>query len=193
MWEEVFSELNGGDERRAQEAVLKIAALGEEVLPELQAMLDAPEEEVRWWVVRVLAEMDHPEIPDLLRKALHDEGESVRQCAALALRKHPHPEARSDLVDLLNAADTLTRRLAGDALIALGSLAVPDLVEVLEERPVRAQVEAARGLAKIGDKRAIAPLYRLLDSPSALLSYWAEEGLETMGVGMVFFQPGKGK
>lgn len=190
---EWLSDLLSGDDQRAQEVAARIAAVGEDALPALKAMLDDPEEDVRWWAVRALVEMDHPEIPGLLQKALHDEGESVRQCAALALRKWPSPEALPDLVELLEAGDTLTRRLAGDALIALGSLAAPELMAALEGGSVAAQVEAARGLAKIGDKRAITPLYRLLDSPSALLSYWAEEGLENMGVGMVFFNPGEGK
>ncbi|MFO8035006.1 MAG: HEAT repeat domain-containing protein [Anaerolineales bacterium] len=193
MKKEWLSDLLSGDDQRAQEAAARIAAVGEHALPELKTMLDDPEEEIRWWAVRALAAMDHPEIPDLLRKALHDEGESVRQCAALALRERPNPEALPDLVELLEAGDTLTRRLAGDALIALGALAVPELMAVMGGGSVGAQVEAARGLAKIGDKRAIAPLYHLLDSPSALLSYWAEEGLENMGVGMVFFKPGKGE
>jgi HEAT repeat protein len=189
---EWLSDLLSGDDQRAQGAAARIAAVGEDALPELKAMLDDPEEEVRWWAVRVLAEMDHLETPALLRKALHDEGESVRQCAALALRKRPNPESLPDLISLLAAGEPLTRRLAGDALIALGPLAVPELMAVLEGGPVGAQIEAARGLAKIGDTRAITPLYRLLDSPSALLSYWAEEGLENMGVGMVFFKPRKG-
>ena len=41
----------------------------------------------------------------------------------------------------------------------------------------------------IGDTRAIPELYKMLDSDSALLEYWASDGLERMGVGMVFFAP----
>jgi HEAT repeat protein len=51
-----------------------------------------------------------------------------------------------------------------------------------------ARLEAARALASIGDTRAIPALFDALDD-SALLEYWANEGLERMGVGMCFFSP----
>jgi len=50
-------------------------------------------------------------------------------------------------------------------------------------------VEAVRALAKIGDQRAIPALFEALDDNSALIEYWASEGLEKMGVGMVFYKP----
>jgi HEAT repeat protein len=52
-----------------------------------------------------------------------------------------------------------------------------------------ARIQAARALALIGDTRAIPELFNALDGDSALLEYWAGEGLEKMGVGMVFFTP----
>lgn len=186
----LFAELRGGNERLSQAAVVQIAALGESVLSDLEEMLADSEEEGRWWAVRVLAEMDLPSSRDMIHSALDDEEESVRQCAVLALREHPQPETLSKLIEMLDTGETLTRRLVGDALIALGPQAVPSLLKTLESGSTRAQVEAARALAKIGDTRAVPALYRLLDADSALLSYWAEEGLERMGVGMVFFDPG---
>jgi HEAT repeat protein len=52
-----------------------------------------------------------------------------------------------------------------------------------------ARLEAVRALAKIGDERAIPALFDALDNDSALIEYWASEGLEKMGVGMVFYKP----
>ncbi len=52
-----------------------------------------------------------------------------------------------------------------------------------------ARREAARSLAAIGDPRAVPALYSVLEDDSALLVYWAEQGLERMGVGMVYFNP----
>jgi HEAT repeat protein len=52
-----------------------------------------------------------------------------------------------------------------------------------------ARREAARSLAAIGDPRAVPALYEVLEDDSALLVYWAEQGLERMGVGMAFFKP----
>jgi HEAT repeat protein len=51
------------------------------------------------------------------------------------------------------------------------------------------RLEAVRALAKIGDDCAIPALCEALDDNSALIEYWASEGLEKMGVGMVFYKP----
>ena len=186
----LFAELRGGDQRLAQTAIAQIAALGEHVFPELNFMLSSSREDERWWAVRVLAEMDDLQAKETLLQALDDGAVSVRQCALLGLREQPHPDAIQKLILFLDDGDTLTRRLAGDALIALGSRAVPDLVEIVGRGTSRARVEAARALARIADQRAIPALYQLLDDESALLSYWAEEGLERMGAGMIFFSSG---
>jgi len=177
----LFAELRGGDEPLAESAAERIAAEGDRVLPELIRMMDDERVEERWWAVRIAAAMDHPQALTLIRKGLGDSSEDVRQCAALAVRQQPHPEAISELSLLLDSGDPLTRRLEA---------ALPALLDVLENGITRARVEAARALAKIGDKRAISSLYRLLDEESALLTYWAEEGLDAMGVGMIFFKPG---
>jgi HEAT repeat protein len=50
-------------------------------------------------------------------------------------------------------------------------------------------MEAMRALALIGDQRSIPLLFEALDSDSMLMEYWANEGLERMGVGMIFYKP----
>ena len=76
-----------------------------------------------------------------------------------------------------------------DALIAFGEDAVPALIEVVEKNHQPARLEAARALSAIGDTRAIPVLIKILDEDSALMEHWAGQGLEKMGVGMVFFNP----
>ena len=39
------------------------------------------------------------------------------------------------------------------------------------------------------DPLAIGALFSVLGDPSSIVTYWAEKGLEDLGVGMVFFQP----
>ena len=51
------------------------------------------------------------------------------------------------------------------------------------------RIEAARALAFIGDSRAIPYLFQLLNEDSMILDYWANEGLDRMGVGMIYVQP----
>ena len=39
------------------------------------------------------------------------------------------------------------------------------------------------------DTRAIPALFKALEDESAIAQYWADEGLERMGVGQVYFKP----
>ncbi len=191
--EELLSELTSGDEARAEAAAKRLAALqseqGEALLEALSALLASPDVETRWWAVRALSELDDGRVPSLLTQALNDADPEVRRCAALGLRSHPDPQAIPRLVEMLNDADGLTARLAGDALAAIGGEAVPALLDALQNGRHAARLAAARALATLRDKRAIPALFNALDEDSALLEYWAGEGLERMGVGMAFFTP----
>lgn len=185
----LLSDLTGGDEGRAEAAARKLAEHGRAALPALAALLASPDPDRRWWAVRALAEIADPGVPALLGAALNDADAAVRQCAALALRRRPHPEAIPDLVRALGDSDRLLAHLAADALAAAGSPAVEPLIRVMEEGPATARTEAARALAKIADPRSIPTLFKTFDQDSALVEYWANEGLEKMGVGMAFFKP----
>jgi HEAT repeat protein len=94
-----------------------------------------------------------------------------------------------ELIAALQDNDRLLARLAGDALIAIGEPAVEALLAVFRDGDLPPRLDAARALALIGDRRAIPALFEALDGDSSLIAYWAETGLERMGVGMVFFQP----
>ncbi len=187
---EVLDELSCGEDERAEAALTQLAAWGPEVVEALQMRLASPEADIRWWAVRGLAEVHDERVSDLLVKALKDPDKGVRWCAGLALRNHPSEKAAEPLLGMLSAEDALTRRLAGDALIAIGITAVAQLLEVLQHGEHLARLEAVRALALIKDERAIPALFAALDDNSALIEYWANEGLEKMGVGMVFYRPG---
>jgi HEAT repeat protein len=185
----LMDELSCGDEERAEAALSQLTVWGSEVLESLHERLINPDAEVRWWAVRALAEVHDERVPGLLVKALFDPDKGVRWCAGLALRTHPSPEVIPALLPLIADEDALTRRLAGDALVAVGSQVLPQLMQVMQQGDHVARLEAVRALAKIGDERAIPVLFEALDDSSALIEYWASEGLEKMGVGMVFYKP----
>ncbi len=162
------------------------------------SLLESPNADLRWWAARTLGEIPHPRAFAALLEALNDSAAEVRQCAALGLRHHarrgleaaPAAQAVAALAPLLADEDRLLASLARDALAALGEHAVPALLETLEAGSPAARVEAMRALARIGDPRAIPAMFRALtEDDTALLQHWAEEGLEKMGVGMVFFRP----
>ncbi len=184
----LIESLTSGDDCRAEDAVTEVAEQGEKGLPILQELLANPDPDVRWWATWALSKTGLPQTADLLRTLLHDPNTEVRQCAALAIRQAPDPKAIPDLVAALSDEDNILRRLAGAALSAIGSEAVDPLLEVMENGPQPARLEAVRALAMIGDQRSIPALFAALQKDSALMEYWAAEGLERMGVGMTFFK-----
>ena len=185
----ISSDFASGSDLVADQTARELAELGLQNLEVYQQLLDDQRPDVRWLAVRSLAEIESPDVITLFIRSLDDADIAVRQCAALALQQQPGTQAIPALIQQLNASDQLLRRLAGDALIAAGGDAVPALLEVMQDSPKKTRIEAARALALIGDTRAIPELFKALDDESALLEHWAGEGLEKMGVGMVFFSP----
>jgi HEAT repeat protein len=152
-------------------------------------MLESDQPDHRWWAVRALAAFDQPAAWDALARALRDIEPSVRQCAALGLRLRPTPSAIPMLITALNDEDRLAARLAADALTAIGPVAIAALDQSLQSPNQAARIEVARALAGIRNPQAIPALFAALNDPSPLVIYWAEQGLEWLGVGMLFFRP----
>jgi len=185
----LIANLLSDDESLSVAAVDEISAMGETALPALFTLLESPNPNRRWWAIRVLSAIPHPDIPTRLREALQDSDYTIRQCAALGLSQQPDIASIPDLVDRLNDDDRLVARLAADALIAIGGPAVTDLIDTLENGPQSSKIEAARALAVIGDTRAIPVMYAAWENGSSLIRHWVEQGFERMGVGMQFFKP----
>jgi len=183
-----LAELSSGD-TRAEAAAAQPPAEREAALDGLAGLLAEGDPDARWWAARALVEFQQPLAGELLAQALKDEDLAVQQCAAVSLRRQPHPDAIPQLVFLLASRSPLLARLAGDALAAQGEGATPALLDILAGGGEAARVEAARALAKIGDLRSVPALFQLLDGESAMLEHWASQGLEAMGIGMSFFTP----
>lgn len=186
----LLAALAAGDDQAAEAAVAILASSPIPPFAALAALYTHPDSERRWWAIRALSALAPPQGIPVLLNAIHDLDESVRLCAVLGLRENPHPSAVDPLIALLSDPDRLLARLAGDALIAIGSPATGPLLEAVISAGQPARLEACRALAGIGDPEAITILFKLLDDDSALLEYWASEGLERMGIGMSFFNPG---
>lgn len=183
----LLAELTSGDDTRAEAAALRLPTFSASVLDPL---FESDDVDTRWWALRALA--GFPGGEDVVRRlvsALEDESDEIRQCAALGLCHHPRPEAVLPLIRAISSLDSMTVKLACNALIAIGAEAVPHLVEVLRIGTPSAKLEAARALAEIGDPRAIPVLMEVLQSDSAISTYWAEHGLDKLGLGMVYIRP----
>jgi HEAT repeat protein len=188
IMQELLAELISGDDTRAERSIAALTALGTAVTPALLDLTRAADADTRWWAVRALAASPHTRTQDLL-PLLGDPAAEVRAAAALAICDHPHECAVSSLVETLRDVDALVAGLAGNALVKIGSPAVASLLEVMKEAPAGVRIAALRTLAEICDHRAIPVLMKSLGEESALLQYWATEGLQRLGLDMVYMKP----
>ncbi|MCX6058028.1 MAG: HEAT repeat domain-containing protein [Chloroflexi bacterium] len=187
--QDLLAELTSGDDTRAENSIPAITALGLEVMSALLDLTRADEVDSRWWAVRALAASPHTLTLDLI-PLLSDSAPEVRAAAALALCNHPHESAVTALIKTLADEDSLTAGLAGNALAKIGSPSVPSLLEVMKnEAPIGIRLIALRALSEIRDHRAIPVLMKSLSEESAVLQYWAQEGLERLGLDMVYMKP----
>jgi HEAT repeat protein len=184
----LLDELTSGDDARAEDSIPAIVELGAAVIPALLELTRAAEVDSRWWAVRALAASPHAQADDLI-PLLGDPSPEVRAAAALALCSHPHESAVEALVQSLADEDSLTAGLAANALALIGSPAVPDLLEVMDKSPTAVRIAALRALSEIRDHRAIPVMMKCLGDDSAILQYWAKEGLDRLGLNMVYVKP----
>ena len=202
MLPELLNDLTGGNETRAEAAVSPLIGLGEEAIPALLDLTRSPDADHRWWGLRVLAQSPHSQA-GWLAPFLNDPAREVRQCAALGLALKPDESALQPLVRALSDEDSMVGSLAVNALVKIGVQAVPALVEVVKRRPVTeddqresagavsqsARIHALRALAELRDHRAIPIMMKVMEEDSVLLQHWAKEGLERLGLDMVYIKP----
>jgi HEAT repeat protein len=186
--DELLADLTSGDEARAESSVPGLVALGEEAFPRLRDLLNSTDADHRWWALRTLAQSPQTRTEWLL-PLLEDSAPEVRQAAALGLCSHPDETAIKPIIRALNDNDSMTSDLARNALVMIGKQAVPFLLEVPKDAPQRARINALRAVAEIGDYRAIATLMAALEEDSVMMQHWAEEGLERLGLNMVYLKP----
>jgi HEAT repeat protein len=184
-----LSQLFSGDDDRAQAALTQLT--GDDI-PALMEALARGSADERWWAVRALAALAsaHESALSALLTAAADPDADVRSAVFHALGEIRAPEAVIPLLFALNDSSPYLARLAADALIRIGAPAVPGLLRALEQDAVASvRTHAARALALIGDPAAIPALFCALDDDSALVRHWADDGLERLGAGQVYFMP----
>jgi HEAT repeat protein len=89
----------------------------------------------------------------------------------------------------LEDSDPLTAGLAANALVKLGKEAVERLIQAAKEGPLSVRILALRALSEIRDHRAIPVMMKCIQEDSAVLGYWAQIGLERLGLDMVYIKP----
>lgn len=197
--QDLLQDLTSGNETRAEEAVQSLISLDQEAIPALLDLTRSSDADHRWWGLRVLAQSPHAKA-EWLVPFLNDPAREVRQCAALGLAIKPEENATQPLVRALSDEDSMVSSLAVNALVKIGKAAVPILIDVVKPRPdgqsrdegqatQSARIHALRALAEIRDHRAIPVMMKVMEEDSALLQHWAKEGLDRLGLDMVYIKP----
>lgn len=173
------------DDEAAENAVYGLLPEDEPWLLDMAASADPNR---RWWAVRALAFCGSAACVPAVSAALGDADSSVRAVGVLALA-HLHarvPEAIQPLLPsmaaLLADEDGSTRQIATDALAMCGDDAVDALADVLDGGPESARSRATTALRKIGTMKAAGILFRYLNDPNYLVSSYAYEALDEMGL-----------
>ncbi|NWG33564.1 MAG: HEAT repeat domain-containing protein [Chloroflexi bacterium] len=187
--QELLNDLASGDETRAENAAAALSGLGESAFPSLLDLTRSPDADTRWWAVRALAQSPHCRTEWLIPFLIEDPVPEVRQCAALGLAGKADESAIQPLIRALSDADGMVGSLAATALVKIGGAAVPFLIEVVESGRQVARVNALRALAEIRDPRAIPAMMKVMEEGSCLMQHWAQEGLERLGLNMIYVKP----
>ena len=184
----LLHDLASGDETRAESAASALIELGAEAIPSLLDLANSADADSRWWALRILAQSPHSR-NEWLIPFLNDPAPEVRQCAALGLGTKPDENAIQPLIQALSDGDSMVASLAVNALVRIGSGAVPSLIETVKTAMQSARIHALRALAEIRDPRAIPVMMQVMEEDSVLLQHWAKEGLERLGLDMVYIKP----
>lgn len=187
--EELLADLTSGDEERAENAVAPLVELGQGAIPALLDLTRSPEVDTRWWSIRALAQSPHCRTEWLVPFLEADPAPEIRQCAALGLAVKADESANRPLVQALSDEDGMVGSLAATALVRIGGAAVPSLIEAVNAGPPSARILALRALAEIKDHRAIPIMMKAMGEDSALLQHWAKEGLDRLGLDMIYLKP----
>jgi HEAT repeat protein len=187
--QELLKDLTSGDEERAEKAVPALVEMGEDAIPALLGLTNSSDVDFRWWAVRTLAQSPLCRTEWLVPFLSNDPASEVRQCAALGLVGKADERATQPLVHALSDADSMVGSLAANALVQIGSAAVPSLIETVKDGMQSARILALRALAEIKDHRAIPIMMKVMSEDSSLLQHWAQEGLERLGLDMIYIKP----
>ena len=187
--QDLLDDLTSGDEERAENAVPLLVELGEDAIPALLDLTHSPDMDSRWWALRTLAQSPLCRTEWLIPFLENDPAPEVRQCAALGLAGKADESATQPLVHALSDADGIVGSLAATALVKIGGAAVPSLIDVVKSGVQSTRILALRALAEIKDHRAIPIMMKVMEEDSSLLQHWAKEGLDRLGLDMIYIKP----
>jgi HEAT repeat protein len=187
--DDLIEAILSGDDAQAELALPTIASYGDLAVSTLAEQMAGAHADGRWWIARTLAMIPTPQSVSLLTQMMDDCDSDVRACAAMALGELRAAKGADALIAHLADESAHVAEVCTVALSRLGAAAVPALVHALQEGNTSTRIRSAKALAPIESHDAIPALIHALDDDSALVTYYAEDALMRMGVGMVLLKP----
>lgn len=136
---------------------------------------------VRSQAATVLGLSGNPMVVEYLMSTLaFDEDLQVKRSAAIGLGNLGHPSALQPLLMALQFADDELRTFAAEAIAKIDSDDSVDLLLIALNGNPSMQLGAMEALARIGDKRALAPLEALVPSTDAAVEAMRQHALVTL-------------
>ncbi|MCA9071716.1 MAG: HEAT repeat domain-containing protein, partial [Planctomycetaceae bacterium] len=142
--------------------------------------LDHNELQVRQAAAVGLGELGDPQAVPLFVALLDDRSMVMRKAALLGLGKTKDSRCVKPIL-LYGLNDPQMKFLASEAIMALGEVAVPALIELLEDQELGVVLEAIVLLGRIKDPRARRALMGVIDARQPLLQCHAIEALGQIG------------
>lgn len=119
-------------------------------------------------------------IPELI-SALHDPAPNMRQRAIEALGRSGSPDAVPALLNALHGSDEQQGSQIFQALVTLGHIAVPGLLEASQSRSAWIRWQSIRALGEIHDGRALSRLVYALNDTDRGVAWMAAKSLTAFG------------
>ena len=162
-------------------ALEELARSDPEALAAIQDMMNDPSEDVRWWSIDTLADINSKESIPLLMNMLNDSSEKVRREAINSLGRMG-ADAGPQVAGFLDSQDPETRAYAIDALGKMKYAGATDaLIASLDDQNGRVRSEAIWSLAETGAKNAAPALRKIYNENPGDNRYSLVRCLKTLG------------
>ena len=150
-------------------------------LAAIQDMMNVPSEDVRWWSIDTLADIDSKESIPLLMNMLNDSSEKVRREVINSLGRMG-ADAGPQVAGFLDSQDPETRAYAVDAIGKMKYAGATDaLIASLDDQNGRVRGEAIWSLAETGAKNAVPALRKIYNENPGDNRYSLVRCLKTLG------------
>lgn len=163
--------------------MIKRDKISEEELLQITEQLKDKKSSVRVKALESLAKMKHPNVFDILGKALSDKSPTVRVTAAENIGELELKEGVSALIKKLNDPNSEVRMRVVESLgyLLIGKKSPSALSQHLQDTDELVRIAVAESLAIIGDRSVLPVLRKALNDSSALVRSYVAEAIGKLG------------